>query len=130
MKDNQFPHRNNCRRFNGQTINILLNHAIASFTNKEDAKEFIDLLWKQVENGNITTKDFANAIDHYTQWYVNSNYTLLGTTTISNDFKIFQCKDVLFPDELNALRKKYWLEPIEIYCESTGFLLPKNYIKK
>ncbi len=130
LKNNQFPNRYKCRRFNGQTINILLNHAIASFANKEDAKTFIDLLWKQVENGNLTAKDYANAIDHYTHWYVNSNYTLLGTTTISNDFKTFQCKDVLYPNELNVLRNKYWLETIEIFCERAGFLLPKNYTNK
>lgn len=130
LKKNEFPDRLKCRRFNEQNINILLNHAISSFSNKDDAKLFIDLLWEQVEIGNISPSDYAKAIDQYTQWYENSDFTLLGTTTIStDDFKTFQCKDVLYPDKLNELRKQFWLESIETYCKYTKFILPKNYIK-
>jgi len=130
LKNNTFPYRLNCRRFNSQSINMLLNHAIASFVKKDDAKLFIDLLWGQVENGNITPKDYANAMDHYTQWYINKNKSLLATTTFSEDFKTFQCMDVLYPEKLNELRKQYWLEDIEVFCNTTNFKLPKNYINK
>lgn len=130
LKNNDFPSRYKCRRFNDQTINMLLNHAISSFANKEDAKLFIDLLWKQVENGNLNPYDYAKAMDHFIQWYENSNYSLLGTTTISEDYKTFQCIDVLYPEKLDELRSQYWLESIEIFCRNTNFNLPKNYIKK
>lgn len=130
LKNNSFPNRKKCRRFNDQTIALLLNHAIAAFVDKEDAKEFVDLLWEQVEKGNITTYDYAKALDHYTSWYEKNNTSLLGTTTIaSSDFKTFQCLDVLYPEKLNELRKKYWLNTIEEFCKSTGFLLPSNYVE-
>lgn len=131
LKNNKFPKRTNCRRFNEQTISMLLNHAISAFATKDDAKEFIELLWVQVENGNISPYEYAKAIDHYTSWYENSEYSLLGTSTMaSSDFKTFQCISVLYPEKLNELRNKYWLETIEIFCLKTGFKLPQNYTNK
>lgn len=128
LKNDEFPNRYKCRRFNEQNINILLNHAIASFATKEDAKQFVDLLWKQVEIGNIIPYDYAKAIDHYTQWYENSERSLLGTTTTSEDFKTFQCVDVLYPEKLDELRDSFWLESIELFCDNTGFKMPNNYV--
>lgn len=130
LQNNTFPSRYKCRRFNGQSFYMLVNHAIAGFANEEDAKLFIDLLWKQVENGNMSTDDYSKAVDHYTSWYVNPEKSLLGTSMKSEDFKTFQLNDVINPDQLNELRAKYWLGTIEQYSQSTGFLLPKNYIIK
>lgn len=130
LQNDAFPSRYKCRRFKDQSLGILINHAIAGFANKEDAKLFIDLLWKQVENGNMTPDAYSKAVDHYTSWYINPEKSLLGTSIISEDFKVFQCIDVINPQELNELRDRYWLVSIEEYCESTGFLLPKNYKKK
>ncbi len=130
LQKDEFPSRYKCRRFNDQSVNMLINHAIAGFANKEDAKLFIDLLWKQVENGNLSPYDYAKAVDHFTSWYEDHEKTLLGTVTISTDFITFQCIDVINPEELNELRAKYWLEPIEVFCKNTGYLLPKNYSKK
>jgi hypothetical protein len=130
LSNGEFPSRYKCRRFNDQSINMLINHAIAGFANGEDAKLFIDLLWKQVEKGNLSPYDYAKAVDHYTSWYEDPTKTLLGTVTISEDFKTFQCIDVLNPDKLNELRAKYWLVPIEVFCKNTGYLLPKNYITR
>lgn len=127
LKKDEFPSRYKCRRFNDQSFGMLVNHAIAGFADKEDAKLFIDLLWRQVERGNMSPYDFAKALDHYTSWYENNEKSQLGTSIISEDFKTFQCIDVINPEELNELRAKYWLVSIEDFCESTGYLLPKNY---
>lgn len=130
LEKDEFPSRYKCRRFNDQSIAMLINHAIAGFANKEDAKIFMDLLWKQVENGNLSADYYSKAIDHYTSWYEDHKKSLLGTSTVSEDFKTFQCIDVINPEELNELRAKYWLGTIEQYCKSTGILLPKNYDRK
>lgn len=130
LQKNEFPSRYKCRRFNDQSFGMLVNHAIAGFAEKEEAKLFIYLLWKQVEMGNMSPYDYAKAIDHFTSWYVEAGKTLLGTVTFSEDFKTFQCIDVINPEELNELRDKYWLVPIEVFCKNTGYLLPKNYTEK
>ena len=130
LQKDEFPNRYKCRRFNDQSIGILINHAIAGFANKEDAKLFMDLLWKQVENGNLSADYYSKAMDHYISWYENHEKSLLGTTVFSEDFKTFQLNDVIDPEQLNELRAKYWLGTIEQYCISTGFLLPKNYVSK
>ncbi|CAM4091266.1 hypothetical protein FLAN108750_09840 [Flavobacterium antarcticum] len=130
LQNDKFPSRYKCRRFSDQSIAMLINHAIAGFAKKEDAKLFMDLLWKQVETGNLSADYYSKAMDHYTSWYEDHKKSLLGTSTVSEDFKTFQCIDVINPEELNEIRAKYWLEPIEQYCKSAGILLPKNYTIK
>lgn len=127
LKYGKFPKRNRCTRFNDQTITILLNHAIAAFANKKDAEEFINLLWYEVETGNITPYDYAKAYDHYVSWYVDSEKSNFGTPLTLNAENEMICVDVLYPKKLNELRKKHWLSSIEQFCEGAGFLLPGNY---
>lgn len=128
LENDKFPNRRNCARFNDQSITLLLNHAIAGFANKEDAEKFIKLLWKEVENGNLTPYDYAKAYDHYVGWYIDNFKTYFGTTTMSKEgYDNFVCMDVLYPKKLNEIRKKHWLIPIEEFIEKTGFHLPLNY---
>ena len=130
LKQDSFPKRYKCARFNNQSINILLNHAVSGFANKNDAEEFINLLWQEVEKGNISPYDYALAYDHYIAWYVDTDKTYFGTTLRSVEgVEGLVYMDVLHPKELNEIRKKYWLNSIESSAESTGFMLPLNYNK-
>ncbi len=131
LKQDNFPKRYNCARFNDHTITILLNHAISGFANKNDAEEFINLLWREVERGNITPYDYAKAYDHYVVWYVDDNRTYFGTTLTSIEgVEELVCKDVIYPEKLNEIRKKYWLINIESFTEKYGYKLPLNYSNK
>mgnify|MGYP001284525825 CR=1 FL=1 len=131
LKTNKFPNRRLVSRFNNQSISILLNHAIAGFINKEDAKEFIDFLWLEVERGNITPPEYAKAYDHYVNWYIDNESTYYGTTLyMPEGFDKPLYMDVLFPEKLNELRNDIWLVSIEEEAAMTGFQLPLNYKKQ
>ncbi|ARV09642.1 hypothetical protein BTO05_08305 [Winogradskyella sp. PC-19] len=130
LKTNKFPNRRYVSRFSDQSINMLLNHAVAAFINKDDAKEFIDLLWSEVERGNITPYDYAKAYDHYVNWYIDNESTYYGTTLyMPEGYDNMVYMNVLFPKKLNELRNDIWLISIEEISSKTGFHLPLNYKK-
>jgi hypothetical protein len=129
LRKNQFPKRINCARFNSQSIGLLFNHAIADFLNKEDAFEFVNLLWKLVEKGEITPDDYALAYDHYISCFVDSQKSFFGTTIIYTDDGKLQLMEVLDPINLDKIRQEHWLIGVKEHCKSTKILLPKNYEK-
>jgi hypothetical protein len=131
LKNSKFPNRRLVSRFNNQSISMLLNHAIAGFINKDDAKKFIDFLWLEVEKGNITPPEYAKAYDHYVNWYIDSESTYYGTTLyMPEGYDKMVYMDVLFPEKLNELRNDIWLVSIEEEAAMTGFQLPLNYKKQ
>ncbi|HSD14687.1 MAG TPA: hypothetical protein VLB74_08570 [Flavobacterium sp.] len=127
LKKGIFPKRRKCARFNGQTITMLLNHAIACFLNKEDALEFVGLLWPLVEKGELTPNEYASAYDHYVHHFIDENKGMFGTMGIIDDQGNFILEDLLFPSEVNNIRKKYWSSSIEEFCRERNWKLPKNY---
>ena len=127
LKEKKFPNRRKCARFNGHSITMLLNHAIAGFLTKDDANEFVTLLWQEVPKGNITPYEYASAYDHYVQCFIDENKNLIGTTQYMDDNGTVMLMDLLAPAEVNAIRKKYWLDTIENYCENLNVKLPRNY---
>jgi hypothetical protein len=129
LKEKSFPKRRNCMRFNGQTITILLNHAISGFLSKDDALEFIELLWGLVLQGELTPLEYANAYDHYVHWYISEDKGLFGTKVYLNDLGEFIVQDLLIPNEVNLIRQKYLIECIELFCERRNWKLPSNYGK-
>lgn len=129
LKKGSFPKRRNCSRFNGQTITILLNHAISGFLNKDDALEFIELLWGLVLQGELTPLEYANAYDHYVNWYISEDKGLFGTKVYLDDLGEFTVQDLLIPNEVNFIRQKYLNESIELFCERRNWKLPSNYGK-
>lgn len=130
LKNNKFPSRRLVSRFNNQSISMLLNHAVAGFINKDDAKEFIDFLWLEVEKGNLTPSEYAKTYDHYVSWYVDNESTYYGTTLyMPEGYDNMVYMNVLFPEKLNKLRNDIWLISIEEEASKTGFHLPLNYKK-
>lgn len=130
LKNNKFPSRGLVSRFNNQSISMLLNHAVAGFINKDDAKEFIDFLWLEVEKGNLTPSEYAKTYDHYVSWYVDNESTYYGTTLyMPEGYDNMVYMNVLFPEKLNKLRNDIWLISIEEEASKTGFHLPLNYKK-
>jgi len=127
LKEKKFPDRRKCARFNGHSITMLLNHAIAGFLNKDDANVFVTLLWEEVPKGNITPYEYASAYDHYIQCFIDENKNLIGTTQYMDDNGRVMLMDLLDPAGVNAIRKKYWLDTIENYCENFNIKLPRNY---
>jgi hypothetical protein len=127
LKIGKFPERRKCSRFNSQTITMLLNHGVSGFLKKEDASEFIDLLWKQVEKGNLTPHEYASAYDHYVHWFIDKSKTVFGTKSYSDENNKLTLVDLLYPKEVNTLRKQHWLPTIEMFAKIYQFNLPKNY---
>ncbi|QTY25998.1 hypothetical protein [Flavobacterium sp. CS20] len=129
LRDEKFPYRTKCRRFNPQTIGLILNHAVAGFFNKADAKEFIDLLWKEVERGNISPRTYGSIYDHYISWYVSKDKSVLGTKTIYDiETKKIKSMDLLYPQKVDSLRNRYWLIDLKTFYKQVGWDLPSNYI--
>lgn len=129
LKKDKFPQRRKCARFNNKTISMILNHGVACFLNKEDAHEFVEMLWKLVEKGDLTPLEYACAYDHYIACYIDSSKSQFGTPMVLVDQNMTYV-DVLKPDEVNDLRKKHWLNSLEIYSEEYGISLPKNYTSR
>lgn len=130
LKKNKFPDRRKCVRFNGQTITLLLNHAIAGFLNKEDALDFVTLLWPLVENGKITPREYAMAYDHYYQWYVSEGKNYFGTTFYLNDDNKLSIMSLTNPKNVDAIRKKHYLNDLKTECRNYNVALPENYGKE
>src|SRR5690554_3072391 len=132
LKKNNFPRRLNCTRWNSQSITILLNHIVFGFLNKQDAEEFVSLLWKLVERGDLTPYEYAKTYDHYINVFVDENKNMFGTVFTldeQNNNKLI-IEDLINPIEVNIIRRKYWLIDIETSCKNTGASLPKNYVEK
>lgn len=131
LKKNNFPKRLNCTRWNGQSITVLLNHIVFGFLNKSDAEEFVSLLWKLVERGDLTPYEYAKTYDHYISVFVDENKNMFGTVftfdELDNNKLIIE--DLVSPAEVNTIRSKHWLIDIETFCKNTGASLPKNYVK-
>lgn len=127
LKTGKFPERRKCIRYNSQSITMLLNHGVSGFLEKEDAFEFIELLWKQVETGNLTPHEYAAAYDHYVLCYIDKCKTVFGTTSYTDKNYKLTLVDLLYPKEVNALRKQHWLPTIEMFAKNFQFNLPTNY---
>ncbi|VXC32622.1 conserved hypothetical protein [Flavobacterium sp. 9AF] len=129
LKKNKFPDRRKCIRFNGHTITMLLNHAIAGFLKKEDALEFITLLWPLVETGKLTPREYAMTYDHYYQWYVTENKNYFGTVFILNDDNKSAIMSLADPINIDTIRKKHFLIDLKTECKNYNVQLPENYEK-
>ena len=130
LKKDKFPDRRKCVRFNGHTITMLLNHAIAGFLNKEDALAFVTLLWTLVENGKITPREYAMAYDHYYQFYISEGKNYFGTVFILNDDNKLATMSLADPKNVDAIRKKHYLIDLRTECRSYKIELPENYGKE
>ncbi|UOK43464.1 MULTISPECIES: hypothetical protein [Flavobacterium] len=127
LKKGVFPKRRKCRRFNGQTITILLNHAIAGFLKKEDALQFVQMLWPLVEIGELTPDEYASAYDHYVQYFIDANKSLFGTKMYTDIDGKLTLMELINPNDVNQIRKEYWIVDIELFCKNFNIKLPKNY---
>ncbi|MFD2602564.1 hypothetical protein [Flavobacterium suzhouense] len=127
LKSDLFPHRRNCARFNGLTITMLLNHGVSGFLNKQDAEEFITILWNLVIRGDLKPREYAAAYDQYVQFFIQPDKNMLGTTRYRDEEGNSRIMDLIDPGHVNEIRKKYWLDSIQNYCEQYNVKLPKNY---
>jgi hypothetical protein len=129
LTENSFPIRKNCKRFNNHSITILLNHIVSGFLNIEDAKNFIEKLWRLVELGSVTPEEYAFAYDHFIHHFVSESKGYFGTMlNFSSDGKLI-LEDLLEPTKVNEIRNKYWNTTIESFCEKRNCKLPSNYEK-
>lgn len=128
LKSDKFPERRKCARFNSQTITMLLNHGIAGFLNREDALQFVQLLWEIVVRGDITPYEYACAYDHYVSCFIDENKSYFGTAMCFKDGKL-ALLDLLNPNLINEIRKTHWLNPLEDFLSDSNLISPSNYGK-
>ena len=129
LKQNKFPKRRFCYRFNEQTILMLLNHAITGFLNKKDVSQFLTLLWCEVETGNLSNYTYMCIYDHSYQCFINENKTFFGTVIQIDENNNKKIMDVFDPKNLNLRRFEFWGDRIECFSKLYNLDLPNNYEK-
>lgn len=125
LRNGNFPNRRKTRHFSTYSITPILIHASAGLPESE-SKEFFELLFDQVLNGNIMPYEYCMVYDMYYTRFIDKPYRKATFGTILTNGKI---DDVQFPLKLNELREQYFLITIEKFAELYGYKLPENYGK-
>jgi hypothetical protein len=107
-------------------ISIMLVHTTQS-TTKEEFDDFFQLLWKQVQKGNVYLGDYAVCFDHqYALWckLKKSYYGIQFERRKDGKHYILPVDDVEHIDERRA---EIGLRPLWVWCKQYNLVPPTGY---
>lgn len=129
LENESFPERRKTRRFNSNSISMLLNHVIAGFNQHEEkALRLLDLAYELVLNGELTPWEYASSYDHYAT-YFPPRKSIYGARFHLSENNEPCVNELLYPDKVDSLRKAIGLIPLKEWCENFNYQLPFNYEK-